>query len=45
MLKVEMTTSHARELKDREEEHSIILEGLKADYEERVDTIRRQLIE
>ena len=44
-VKVEMTTNNARELKEREEEHQIIIEGLKTDYEERVDTIRRQLFE
>jgi uncharacterized protein YeeX (DUF496 family) len=40
-----MTTSNARDLKDREEEHQIIVEGMKTDYEERVDTLRRQMID
>jgi len=32
---------HAQELLEREEEHQIIIDGMRTDYEERFEVLRR----
>jgi uncharacterized protein YeeX (DUF496 family) len=32
---------HAQELLEREEEHQIIIDGMRTDYEERVEVLQR----
>ena len=44
-MRQKIEKAHEKEIKERDEEYQIIIDGMKTDYEERVETLRVQLIE